>query len=260
MLGKSTVSGLLSSKHNIPIIDADYLARAVILPGTRGYKAILSHFGNQVLKPDGVTLDRQAISDIVFNDERERKALNDIVHPAVRRAMIWEVVKCWLSGQWACILDVPLLIEAGLWRWVGEVVVVYVNEPLQLARLKARPSPNPNERPLSTSQALSRIKAQMPLTEKLTYADHVLDNSGTENDLQVQVDSLVNKWRKQSAGWTQKLYWLVPPLGLWAAFVTVGVRWLRHNRKTANKRRGRGENAAAETTLPHREEVEMCIR
>jgi dephospho-CoA kinase len=109
------------------------------------------------------------------------------------------------------------------------------NEPLQLARLKARPSPNPNERPLSTSQALSRIKAQMPLTEKLTYADHVLDNSGTENDLQVQVDSLVNKWKKQSAGWTQKLYWLVPPLGLWAAFVTVGVRWLRHNRKTANK-------------------------
>jgi dephospho-CoA kinase len=100
----------------------------------------------------------------------------------------------------------------------------------------------------------------MPLTEKLTYADHVLDNSGTENDLQVQVDSLVNKWKKQSAGWTQKLYWLVPPLGLWAAFVTVGVRWLRHNRKTANKRRGRGENAAAETTLPHREEVEMCIR
>lgn len=140
------------------------------------------------------------------------------------------------------------------------MVVHLRNEPLQLARLKARPSPNPNESRLSTSQALSRIKAQMPLTEKLTYADHVLDNSGTENDLQVQVDSLVNKWRKQSAGWTQKLYWLVPPLGLWAALVTVGVRWLRHNRKVANKRRGRGENAAAESNLTHREEVEMCTR
>ena len=121
------MSSLLSSRHNIPIIDADYLARAVILPGTRGYKAIVSHFGaDKVLKPDGITLDRQAISEIVFNNERERKVLNGIVHPAVRRAMVWAVIKCWLTGQWACILDVPLLIEAGLWKWVGEVVVVYV--------------------------------------------------------------------------------------------------------------------------------------
>lgn len=84
----------------------------------------------------------------------------------------------------------------------------------------------------------------MPLTDKLAYADHVLDNSGTEIDLQTQVDSLVTKWRKQSSGWTQKLYWLVPPLGLWAAIATVGVRWLRFKRKASNKRRGRGENAS----------------
>ncbi|GHJ85565.1 hypothetical protein NliqN6_1967 [Naganishia liquefaciens] len=238
--GKSTVSSLLSSRHDIPIIDADYLARAVILPGTRGYKAILSHFGaDKVLKPDGITLDRQAISEIVFNNEHERKVLNGIVHPAVRRAMVWEVVKCWLGGHWACVLDVPLLIEAGLWKWVGEVVVVYVNEPLQLARLKARPSPNPNEGPLSTTQALSRIKAQMPLSDKLAYADHVLDNSGTEVDLQIQLDSLVAKWRKKSAGLQQKLYWLLPPLGIWAACMTVAFRWLKFKRKSGGKRRGR---------------------
>jgi dephospho-CoA kinase len=84
----------------------------------------------------------------------------------------------------------------------------------------------------------------MPLADKLAYADHVLDNSGTEMDLQTQVDSLVAKWRKQSSGWAQKLYWLVPPLGLWAAVVTVVVRWLRFKRKAGNKRRGRGENAS----------------
>lgn len=134
----------------------------------------------------------------------------------------------------------------------------FSNEPLQLARLKARPSPNPNEAQLSTTQALSRIKAQMPLADKLAYADHVLDNSGTEMDLQTQVDSLVNKWRKQSSGWTQKLYWLVPPLGLWAAFVTVGVRWLRFKRKAGNKRRGRGENAAVDHASKEQPEIELC--
>jgi dephospho-CoA kinase len=97
----------------------------------------------------------------------------------------------------------------------------------------------------------------MPLADKLAYADHVLDNSGTEMDLQTQVDSLVNKWRKQSSGWTQKLYWLVPPLGLWAAVVTVGVRWLRFKRKAGNKRRGRGENAAVDHASKEQPEIEL---
>lgn len=111
------------------MIDADQIARAVVEPGTRGYKAIVSHFGPSVVQTsqDGSeSLDRAALSDIVFNDEKQRKALNGIVHPAVRRAMIWEVVKCWITGEWACVLDVPLLIEAGLYQYVGHVAVVYV--------------------------------------------------------------------------------------------------------------------------------------
>jgi dephospho-CoA kinase len=98
----------------------------VIEPGTAGYEAIVKHFGKRVLLDDGVQLDRKAISDIVFNDEKERKVLNGIVHPAVRKAMAWEVTRCWMQGHWACILDVPLLIEAGLYKWVGEIIVVYV--------------------------------------------------------------------------------------------------------------------------------------
>lgn len=97
----------------------------------------------------------------------------------------------------------------------------------------------------------------MPLTDKLAYADHVLDNSGSEMDLEAQVDSLVNKWRKQSSGWTQKLYWLIPPLGLWAAAVTVGVRWLRFKRKSRNRRRGRGENAAIDSASRDQTEIEL---
>lgn len=65
----------------------------------------------------------------MFNSEADRKVLNGIVHPAVRREMAWQVLKCWMRGEWLVILDVPLLVEAGLWRWVGRTVVVYVCVP-----------------------------------------------------------------------------------------------------------------------------------
>jgi dephospho-CoA kinase len=71
-------------------------------------------------------LDRGAIGDIVFNDPDERKWLNGVIHPRVRKEIVKRVVKAWLRGEWAVVVDVPLLIEAGLWRWVGDIVVVYV--------------------------------------------------------------------------------------------------------------------------------------
>lgn len=121
--GKSTVSTLLRA-HNISIIDADVLARKVVLPGTHALQKIANHFGQDILLPDG-SLDRQKLGSIVFSDERQRKVLNGIVHPAVRRAMLWEVLRCWWRGERMCILDIPLLIESGLWRFVANVVVVY---------------------------------------------------------------------------------------------------------------------------------------
>lgn len=62
---------------------------------------------------------------MIFNDERKRKQLNGIVHPAVRKAMVHGVIRAWIRGEKVCILDVPLLIETGVWKWVGKVVVVY---------------------------------------------------------------------------------------------------------------------------------------
>lgn len=62
---------------------------------------------------------------MIFNDEEKRKQLNGIVHPAVRRAMVWSVVRAWVRGEKVCVVDVPLLIETGIWKWVGKVVVVY---------------------------------------------------------------------------------------------------------------------------------------
>jgi dephospho-CoA kinase len=105
------------------VIDADILARQVVEPGTRALKAIVSTFGTEVLQDDG-TLDRKKLGTIIFNDEDKRKLLNEIVHPAVRMAMFWQVLGYWFTGCKYCVLDIPLLIESGLWEWVGLVVVV----------------------------------------------------------------------------------------------------------------------------------------
>ncbi|TFY74187.1 hypothetical protein EWM64_g9825, partial [Hericium alpestre] len=175
--GKSTVSALLKAQ-DIPVIDADVLAREVVLPGTRAYKRIVETFGEGVIQADGY-IDRPKLGAIVFNDEAKRKKLNAIVHPAVRRAMARHVLKLWMHGERVCVLDVPLLIESGIHKWVGKVVVVYCSAELQLQRLMKRDS--------STREAaMSRLTAQMPITDKLEYADHVIENSGAPQELQEQ--------------------------------------------------------------------------
>lgn len=108
----------------MPIVDADVLARKVVEPGTPALAAIVRAFGAGVLRADG-TLNRAALGARVFADDKQRATLNAIVHPAVRREMFWAVLRCWWHGERVCVLDVPLLIEGGLWKWVAKVVVVY---------------------------------------------------------------------------------------------------------------------------------------
>ncbi|KAJ3546231.1 hypothetical protein NMY22_g2133 [Coprinellus aureogranulatus] len=134
--GKSTVSALLKAK-GLPIVDADVIARQVVEPGTPALAKIKAHFGDQVIQEDG-TLDRKKLGSIIFNDAAQRAKLNSIVHPAVRSAMFWEVVRYWFRGEKICIMDVPLLIEGPIHKVVGKIVVVYCSEEIQLQRLMSR--------------------------------------------------------------------------------------------------------------------------
>ena len=122
--GKSTVSQLLSNKYKLPVIDADFIARQVVAKGTPCLERIVDTFGPSVLFPDG-SLDRKKLGNIIFNDPAKRKQLNAIVHPAVRRAMAKALFMLWMRGEKISILDVPLLIEEGMWKWVAKVIVVY---------------------------------------------------------------------------------------------------------------------------------------
>ena len=160
--GKSTVTGMLRD-INIPVIDADHIAKEVVEPGKEAYK------------------------QIVFYQEEERKKLNAIVHPAVRKEMLSQKESYIEEGYEAVVLDIPLLFESGLTNLVDKVVVVYVDESVQLERLKSRNN-------LSTEDAYARIHAQLPLIQKVALADAVINNNGPVEETKQQLLSILALW------------------------------------------------------------------
>ncbi|RDB22987.1 Dephospho-CoA kinase [Hypsizygus marmoreus] len=225
--GKSTVSKLLRARK-IPVVDADVLARQVVEPGTSGLKKIVSYFGPDVLLPDG-TLDRKKLGSIVFNNEEKRKKLNSIVHPAVRWAMFRKVVEYWVGSEKYCVLDVPLLIEGGVWKWVGKVVVVYCSADIQLQRLMMRDNS-------TVEEATSRLNSQLPIAEKVEYADIVIDNSGTPQELDAQIDAFVEKLDKE-VGWIWWIGYILPFMSLFSAIWVLTSRWLRRSSQQRKKQK-----------------------
>ncbi|MCE7793380.1 dephospho-CoA kinase [Salipaludibacillus sp. CUR1] len=184
--GKSTVSDIFRNE-GIPVIDADIAAREAVEPGEKAYQDIINHFGLSILNEDG-TINREKLGRIVFNNEKERKVLNGIVHPAVRQKMKKEAECCKENGHSLVVMDIPLLIESDLFHMVDDVLVVYVPENIQLERLMERNS-------YSKEEALKRINAQLPIEKKRSYASYVIDNSGSREETRQQVKRLLKKFR-----------------------------------------------------------------
>jgi dephospho-CoA kinase len=178
--GKSTVSALLA-EHGAVVIDADLLAREVVAPGTDGLAEIVAAFGDAVLAPDG-GLDRPAMGAIVFADERKRRVLEAIIHPRVR-ARGRELEQA--AGPDALVVhDIPLLVETGQPDRFDAVVVVDVPPELQVERMTTLRGMTPDE-------AASRVAAQATREQRLAAATHVIDNTGTLDDLRQRVAEVV---------------------------------------------------------------------
>lgn len=163
----------------IPTIDSDTLAREVVAPGTPGLQAVIERFGTGVLDPAG-GLDRRRLGAIVFADPAERKALEAIVHPeVVRRSNAWFATLD--PSHPFAIADIPLLYEVALDRAFDAVVVAACDPAEQLRRLMQRDR-------LPELEARQRIAAQLPISEKVARADHVIwtDGSFAETDAQVR--------------------------------------------------------------------------
>jgi len=232
--GKSTVSGLIKS-YGIPIIDLDQLARKVVEPGSTGLRKIQEHFSDQkdIINSNNQTLNRDRLGQIIFNDPNQRKWLDGLLHPIIRRLMVFELVKFWLSGHKICVIDSPLLIETGMWKFCGKVILVYCSEQIQIQRLKLR-----NQ--LTTSEAKSRILSQLPLKSKLTYADHIIDNSGNVIDLEHQIQSLIHKFQTSNNRLIWLLNWLIPPIGLLNGLLLILWKvYLKPIQESSRKRKNR---------------------
>ncbi|AXI40312.1 dephospho-CoA kinase [Bacillaceae bacterium ZC4] len=183
--GKSTVSEMLK-KRGIPVIDADLIAREVVEVGKKAYTEIVNAFGKEILNED-LTINRARLGSIVFQNEDKREKLNSIVHPEVRLEMKRRQEQLISEGAKAVVLDIPLLFESNLKHLVDKVIVVYTGEKNQLERLMKRNN-------FSKKEALSRINAQMPLKEKVKFADAVINNDGTLEETEQQLENILMNW------------------------------------------------------------------
>lgn len=169
--GKSLVSNELK-KLGAHIIDADLIAREIVEPGKPAYKELIEAFGEGILREDG-TLDRKKLGGMVFSDREKLRKINSITHPKILKRVDEEIARINSGGKDAVIVvDAAVLIEAGAHKTVDKVIVVYSSEDRQIERIRKRDS-------LTEAEARCRIDSQIPLKEKLRYADYVIYNDGT---------------------------------------------------------------------------------
>ena len=169
--GKSTVLRLFEKLGAITI-DADKLAREVVKPGRPAWREIKERFGSSVFHRNSA-LDRKRLAKIIFRDEKGRRDLNQIIHPRVfeeEKRLLDEARK---RKKKVVVVDAPLMIETGSHKWKDVLVVMSSTTDEQLRRLTSGP------RRMSRKEAMSRIEAQMPLSQKLKHADFVIENRGT---------------------------------------------------------------------------------
>ncbi|MED5015812.1 dephospho-CoA kinase [Paenibacillus chibensis] len=178
--GKSTVSALLIRKGAL-LVDADVIAREVMLPGHPVLAAVAEHFGQAVLLADG-TLDRKKLGDIVFREPAQRQALNEITHPAIRLEIRRQMESLEREHpERLVVVDIPLLFESGLESMFERVMLVYAPASIQKERLM-------NRNQLTAEEAVARINSQMDIEEKKRKADVIIDNSGSAEETQRQID------------------------------------------------------------------------
>ncbi len=177
-------SHILREFHKLGVhtIDADEIAHEVILPDQPAYGEILERFGPEILASDQ-TIDRKKLGEKIFSDGKAREKLNQIVHPLVLEEEALRIAEFEDREDLKSpiiMVDAALMVEAGSYRKYDFVVVVYCHPQVQLQRVMARDK-------LSEEEALQRIESQMPLLEKIKYADYVIENSGRLSETNEQV-------------------------------------------------------------------------
>ena len=171
--GKSSLSNIFINE-GINIVDADIIARQ-IYNDEKLLNKVYETFGTDIKNEDG-SLNRKALGRIVFSDDEKLVQLNKLTHPVIRQRVSDQIDEYKRQNKEIVILDAALLVESDYLNFIDKLLVVTCEENIQIERIKKRDN-------CSTEEALSRIKSQMNQEEKVKYADYIIDNSGTIDDL-----------------------------------------------------------------------------
>ena len=184
--GKSVVAAILR-ELDFAVLDADALAHKLIEPGQPAYYEVAREFGPEIVAPNGY-INRAKLAAIVFADPAKLARLNAIVHPRVETAALRQFDE-WShnSNRQAAFVEAALLVEAGYQKILDGLVITWCRPEQQLERLRSRG--------LTEIEARQRIAAQLPLDEKIRYATHKIDCSGTLDETRRQVQALATKLR-----------------------------------------------------------------
>lgn len=185
--GKSTVARAFETL-GAASVDADNVAREIVLPGEPALLAIKSRFGDQVIHQDG-TLNRAALRDIIFKDPEQRQWLETVTHPKIRERLLEHLERLKAQDAPYVLLVSPLLFETGLNALVSRCLIIDVPQALQLARTQLRDS-------VSESQVHAILAAQLSREQRLAKADDVIDNSGDHASMMAQVVRLDQYYRQ----------------------------------------------------------------
>ena len=185
--GKSTVARAFETL-GAASVDADDVAREIVLPGEPALLAIKNRFGDQVIHQDG-TLNRAALRAIIFKDPEQRRWLESVTHPKIRERLLQHLAQLKTQGAPYVLLVSPLLFESGQTALVNRAVVVDVPQALQLSRTQQRDG-------VSESQVHAILAAQLSREQRLAQADDVIDNSGDHRSMMEQVVRLDQRYRQ----------------------------------------------------------------
>jgi dephospho-CoA kinase len=188
--GKSVVSALLRQR-GVPVLDADAIVRELEQPGAEGLRRLVEAFGPRILLASG-DLDRTALGRLVFADEEVRRRVEAILHPLVRERMAAQQAAAEAAGAAIVVEDIPLLFEARDPSGFDATVLVYAPPERQRARLVAL-------RGMTPADAEARIKAQLPMSEKRRRATYVIDNTGSLEHLEAEVERVWAEITRQRA-------------------------------------------------------------
>ena len=181
--GKSRVAEMLSRQLDCVHIDADAVCRELLEPQAEGWREFAKVFGSRYLSVDG-SINRPLLRKNLFADADFRQKVNNVIHPLVKKIIIAQMHHIVESGNSTRVLvEVPLLFEVQWENLFDTVVVVYADYETCLKRLMARDG-------LPKRDAVKELESQLPLSEKVIKADHVIDNSGMLPDTKIQVEHL----------------------------------------------------------------------